>query len=187
MSAINMQATVIATKIVKALEADRDPGYDLEAGMFGPALSAFIRELAESTVAVQRNSECDLLRAQRDAAYAALDAVLEFAQQWGEWTVGKQLEELLLKHGIHARERCAFCGVHVESPCESAPVDTCEKALNARMRSAMLPLPVLASDEVLSIIGGYPWAHQGNVNKDAVLARYAALRRLALKENSNGR
>jgi hypothetical protein len=45
-----MQATVIATRIVEALRDDHGPGYDLEAGMFGPALSAFIRELAEATL-----------------------------------------------------------------------------------------------------------------------------------------
>lgn len=30
-----------------------------------------------------------------------------------------------------ALERCPFCGILTESPCDSLPPDTCEQALNA--------------------------------------------------------
>jgi hypothetical protein len=36
-------------------------------------------------------------------------------------------------------------------------------------------LPVEPTDEILTIIGGYPWNYQGNVNKEDVLRRYTAL------------
>lgn len=32
--------------------------------------------------------------------------------------------------------RCAFCGAHLADPCESAPIDTCERALNHDPRRA---------------------------------------------------
>lgn len=50
MSTLGITQTVIATEIVKAVAADETPengGCDISAGMFGPALSQWIREIAK--------------------------------------------------------------------------------------------------------------------------------------------
>lgn len=34
-------------------------------------------------------------------------------------------------------EQCAFCGIHIETPCDRAPIDTCEQALNKHYGSPL--------------------------------------------------
>lgn len=53
MSAVKMMITVIATQIAEAVAKDETPesgGCDISAGMFGPNLSKWIKELAQTIV-----------------------------------------------------------------------------------------------------------------------------------------
>lgn len=47
--------------------------------------------------------EIELLRQQLAARDAALDAVLALADKWHFTAAGKQLTDLLLKHGVHPK------------------------------------------------------------------------------------
>lgn len=103
MSAENMQAQVIAGMIVDAIVQDEKPeagGFDLSAGMFGPALSEAIRKLAREQIDLQRQLAEE--RAKHDETLTAgeklLAATNELQRQLAERE--REIADLIHPHDL---------------------------------------------------------------------------------------
>jgi hypothetical protein len=103
MSAQGAAQCVIATELANAVKADQDgPGCDIAAGIFGPAVSAWIRKMAADYLAVAMappdngGPYRDILRIMRAAADACAANEMDVRM---EFTIPEVIDNYLPNHG----------------------------------------------------------------------------------------